>query len=72
MPSQLPPELQRRVSEATDLLRQAEKELGAALQALTPEARAEKRMMSERLEGAFEALATAKSRLEALQEAPES
>ncbi len=63
MPS-ISPELQRRITKAQALLSQAEVELEAALKDLKVEERPDKRMISSRLETAFEKLAAGKSNLE--------
>ncbi len=65
MPS-ISPELQRRITKAQDLLSQAEAELEKALRDLKVEERSDKRMISDRLETAFEKLAAGKSNLELL------
>ncbi|HEX8704072.1 MAG TPA: hypothetical protein VF815_34890 [Myxococcaceae bacterium] len=65
MPS-ISPELQRRITKAQNLLSQAERELEAALQDLAVEKRSDKKMISTRLETAFEKLAAGKSNLESL------
>lgn len=63
MPS-ISPKLQRRITKARELLSEAEVELDAALKSLAVEERADKRMISRRLEIAFEKLAAGKSNLE--------
>jgi len=63
MPS-ISAELQRRITKAQDLLSQAEAELEKALKDLKVEERSDKRMISDRLETAFEKLAAGKSNLE--------
>jgi hypothetical protein len=63
MPS-ISPELQRRIIKAQELLSNAEQELDAALKELAVEQRSDKRMISNRLETAFEKLAAGKSNLE--------
>lgn len=60
------PELQRRISEAREHLTIAERELDAALNELKVAERADKRMISDRLELAFERLAAGRQKLEAI------
>jgi hypothetical protein len=62
MPS-ISPELQRRILQAQDHLTIAERELDAALKDLAVEERSDKKMISTRLETAFEKLAEGKSNL---------
>jgi hypothetical protein len=70
MSLKISPELQRRISQAREHLTIAERELEAALRDLAVEERSDKKMISDRLEIAFEKLAAGKSNLEAiLQEA---
>jgi guanylate kinase len=66
MPPQISPELQRRIKEAREHLSVAEKELETALSDLAVEERADKRMISNRLERAFEKLAMGRKHLEAI------
>ncbi len=63
MPS-INPKLQRRILKARELLSEAEVELETALKDLSVEERADKRMISRRLETAFQKLAAGKSNLE--------
>lgn len=60
------PELQRRISEAREHLTIAERELDAALNELKVAERADKRMISDRLELAFERLAAGRRNLESI------
>lgn len=66
MPSKISPELQRRITQAREHLIIAERELEAALKDLAVEERSDKKMISDRLEDAFEKLASGKSNLEAI------
>ena len=63
MPS-ISPELQRRIIKAQEHLTKAERELDAALKDLAVEESSDKRMISNRLETAFEKLAAGKSNLQ--------
>lgn len=58
--------MQRRITEAKDLLAVAEKELETALNDLDVAERADKKMISHRLERAFEKLATGRRQLDAI------
>jgi guanylate kinase len=66
MPLKSGSELQRRITEAKAHLEVAERELEAALNDLEVEERADKRMISQRLERAFEKLATGRRHLETI------
>ncbi len=70
MPPKISPELQQRITEAKELLSVAERELEVALNELGATDRADKRMISQRLESAFAKLSAGRRNLEAvLQEA---
>jgi hypothetical protein len=58
--------LQRRITEAKDHLAAAERELEAALNDLQVEERADKKMISHRLERAFEKLAAGRRHLDTI------
>lgn len=60
------PELQQRITEAKDLLAVAERELELALSELGTAERADKQMISQRLESAFSKLSAGRSNLEAV------
>jgi hypothetical protein len=66
IPPQISPELQQRITQATEHLAVAERELETALNALTVAERADKRIISASLQVAFEKLATAKRDLKAI------
>jgi guanylate kinase len=66
IPPKFSPELQRRITEAREHLAVAERELEAALSELKVSDRADKKMISQRLETAFEKLAAGKSNLEVI------
>ncbi len=66
IPPKFSPELQQRISEARELLAVAERELEAALCELKVSERADKKMISARLESAFAKLAAGKDKLEAI------
>jgi len=66
IPPKFSPELQRRIMEAREHLAVAERELEAALSELKVAERADKKMISERLEIAFAKLAAARQNLEAI------
>jgi hypothetical protein len=66
VPPKFSPELQRRITEAREQLAVAERELEAALSELKVSERADKKMISERLEIAFAKLATGRRNLEAI------
>jgi hypothetical protein len=58
--------LQRRITEAKDHLAAAERELETALNDLQVEERADKKMISHRLERAFEKLAAGRRHLDTI------
>jgi hypothetical protein len=64
IPPKISREIQLRITEAKDLLTAAERELETALNALAVEERSDKRMISQRLEIAFEKLAAGRRNLE--------
>lgn len=64
IPSKISSKLQRRILEAKEHLISSEKELEAALSELKVEERADKRMISQRLERAFEKLAAGRRHLD--------
>jgi hypothetical protein len=66
IPPKFSPELQRRISEAREHLAVAERELEAALSDLKVSERADKKMISARLEIAFSKLAAGRRNLEAI------
>jgi hypothetical protein len=66
IPPKFSPELQQRISEAREHLAAAERELEAALSELKVSERADKKMISERLEAAFARLAAGRRKLEAI------
>jgi guanylate kinase len=66
IPPKFSPELQRRILEAREHLAVAERELEAALSELKAAERADKKMISERLETAFSKLAAGRRNLEAI------
>lgn len=66
IPPQFSPELQRRITEAREHLTVAERELDAALSELKVSERADKKMISQRLEVAFAKLAAGRRNLEAI------
>jgi guanylate kinase len=66
IPPKFSPELQQRITEAREHLAVAERELETALSELKVSDRADKKMISERLETAFAKLAAGKSNLEAI------
>jgi hypothetical protein len=66
IPPKFSPELQQRISEARELLAVAERELEAALSELKVSERADKKMISARLEIAFSKLAAGRRNLEAI------
>jgi hypothetical protein len=66
IPPKFSPELQRRIAESREHLTVAERELEAALSELKVSHRADKKMISERLEIAFEKLAKGRRNLEAI------
>jgi hypothetical protein len=66
IPPKFSPELQRRITEAREHLAVAERELDAALGELKVSERADKKMISQRLEIAFEKLAAGRRNLEAI------
>lgn len=64
IPSKISSKLQRRIIEAKEHLAISEQELEAALRDLKVEERADKRMISQRLERAFEKLAAGRRHLD--------
>jgi hypothetical protein len=66
IPPKFSPELQRRITEAREHLAVAERELEAALAELKVSERADKKMISQRLETAFAKLAAGKNNLDAI------
>ncbi|HYH96599.1 hypothetical protein [Hyalangium sp.] len=66
IPPKISPELQRRIKEAKEHLTVAERELEAALNDLKVEERADKRMISQRLEIAFDKLAAGRRNLDSI------
>lgn len=64
IPPKISSELQRRIIEAKEHLAVSERELEAALNELKVEERADKRMISQRLERAFEKLAAGRRHLD--------
>ncbi len=70
VPPKMSPELQQRITEARGFLAVAERELEVALSEIEAAERADKKMISHRLELAFENLSAGRRNLEAvLQEA---
>ena len=66
MSLKISPELQQRIMEAKDHLSVAERELEAALNEIQVAERSDKKMISHRLEIAFEKLAAGRRKLEAV------
>jgi guanylate kinase len=64
IPPKISSKLQRRIIEAKEHLAASEQELQAALSELKVEERADKRMISQRLERAFEKLAAGRRHLD--------
>jgi len=59
----LPPEVQKRISDATSTLAEAEQALERAMREVATADRADKRMISEVLQSAFDKLAAAQAAL---------
>lgn len=66
MPPKISPEFQQQITEAKELLAVAERELEVALSELGTAKRADKKMISQRLETAFEKVSKGRSNLEAV------